>query len=619
MEASLSEITEYNINLELSYINNYLLNINREKEDIIKFMITNKNSNNKERYIKELRLEDLKNNNYFHQFDNLNNIEKEIQNSIKNKDIAIEDESNKEIVLKLKLLGNDNNIIKIILKNEEDDINILTNNYQELKRKDEFKEKRIEYLESQVETLLSEMKKKDEDINILNYHLNIHELRLKKIEKEINPNNAREIDGVSKNIDKTYHLNKEDLSHIEPIIEKKEKISDNQNQKNNESINDNKNNNVEKISVNQNTDIEINNNKKIKEENKENNLLNEKDKALTKLNDDEIIGKMVPTVSNSIKIDNKNINKVNELSDLEGLEVKSNIGSEQNEKEKNMIKENNCTINKEKGEGNNKEKPKINDSNAIQGNNQFHEEIVEKKQDDNQSCNNNVILNKAQDQNINEKNQLDNQNQENIEPINQNNKENNQPGNESITQNNKSETKNANFEKILKNSTIFESEEDIELLLKNFHNKLTDLELLYNSKDEKENEEKLLNTYIDKEDLIFLIKTNESKRFGGYAHESFQKGEFMKKDKNAFLFSLDKKTIYESRGKSFSIWRGSNTMNSINFGTGTDLKIYHNFLTEQSKTYQTQNDYDYKEEEYALNGKDSFKINNFEIYKALIK
>ena len=463
------------------------------------------------------------------------------------------------------------------------------------------------------------MKKKDEDINILNYHLNIHELRLKKIEKEINPNNAREIDGVSKNIDKTYHLNKEDLSHIEPIIEKKEKISDNQNQKNNESINDNKNNNVEKISVNQNTDIEINNNKKIKEENKENNLLNEKDKALTKLNDDEIIGKMVPTVSNSIKIDNKNINKVNELSDLEGLEVKSNIGSEQNEKEKNMIKENNFTINKEKEEDKNKEKPKINDNNAIKGNNQFHEEIVEKKSDDNQSYNNNVILNKAQDQNINEKNQLDNQNQENIEPINQNNKENNQPGNESITQNNKSETKNANFEKILKNSTIFESEEDIELLLKNFHNKKIDLELLYISKDKEENEEKLLNTYIDKEDLIFLIKTNESKRFGGYAHESFQKGEFMKKDKNAFLFSLDKKTIYESRGKSFSIWRGSNTMNSINFGTGTDLKIYHNFLTEQSKTYQTQNDYDYKEEEYALNGKDSFKINNFEIYKALIK
>ena len=210
---------------------------------------------------------------------------------------------------------------------------------------------------------------------------------------------------------------------------------------------------------------------------------------------------------------------------------------------------------------------------------------------------------------------MDNQNQENIEPINQNNEVNIQPGNELITQNNKPEIKNSNFEKILKNSTIFESEEDIELLLKNFHNKKTDLELLYNSKDEEENEEKLLNAYIDKEDLIFLIKTNESKRFGGYAHESFQKEEFMKKDKSAFLFSLDNKTIYKSRGKSFSIWRGSNTKNSINFGTGTDLKIYHNFLTEQSKTYQTENDYDYKEEKYALNGTDSFKIINFEIYK----
>ena len=105
METSLSEKTEDNINLELSYNNNYILNINREKEDLIKFMITNKSSNDKERYVKELSLKDLKNNNnYFHQFDNLNNIEKEIEKCIKNKDIAIEDVSNKEIILKLKLI-----------------------------------------------------------------------------------------------------------------------------------------------------------------------------------------------------------------------------------------------------------------------------------------------------------------------------------------------------------------------------------------------------------------------------------------------------------------------------------------------------------------------------------
>ena len=61
MESSLSEKTDDNINIELSYSNKYYaLNINREKEDIIKFMIINKSSNDKERYIKELNLEELK-------------------------------------------------------------------------------------------------------------------------------------------------------------------------------------------------------------------------------------------------------------------------------------------------------------------------------------------------------------------------------------------------------------------------------------------------------------------------------------------------------------------------------------------------------------------------------
>ena len=557
-----------------------------------KFVITNKSSNDKERYVKELSLKDLKNNNnYFHQFDNLNNIEKEIEKCIKNKDIAIEDVSNKEIILKLKLLGNDNNIIKILLKKEDDDIiMILTNNYQELKRKDEIKDEKIEYLESQVKWLLNEMEKKNKEINLINQILNnINKYAYFKPEK-----NMGQMDDISKNIDKTNHLIIEQLNNLEATIRKKEIESENKNPKNNESINDNKNNNEEKISAAQNhINIEINNNKNIKEENKENNnLVNEKIKEPIN-NNNEKINKENQNIGDSIKIDNIKINDVNKI-----------LANPKDQKIR---------------------QPKISDNQEIEGNNQFQERIVEKKSDDNkliddkQSNNNNVILNKAQVQNINNKDQLDNQNQENIEPINQNNEVNIQPGNELITQNNKPEIKNSNFEKILKNSTIFESEEDIEFLLKNFHNKKTYLELLYNSKDEEENEEKLLNAYIDKEDLIFLIKTNESKRFGGYAHESFQKEEFMKKDKSAFLFNLDKKTIYKSKGKSFSIWRGSNTKNSINFGTGTDLKIYHNFLTEQSKTYQTENDYDYKEEKYALNGTDSFKIINFEIYKVKIQ
>ena len=86
-----------------------------------------------------------------------------------------------------------------------------------------------------------------------------------------------------------------------------------------------------------------------------------------------------------------------------------------------------------------------------------------------------------------------------------------------------------------------------------------------------------------------MVKTDKSKRFGGYTHECFEKKIFTKKDINAFLFNLDKKSIYKSKGQGVSIWRGSLTFDSINFGTRTDLKRFHNYFKRQNKTLQTNN------------------------------
>ena len=183
--------------------------------------------------------------------------------------------------------------------------------------------------------------------------------------------------------------------------------------------------------------------------------------------------------------------------------------------------------------------------------------------------------------------------------------------------NKKIDIASSKFGNVLKSSKIFETDDEIELLLSNIPFKAKNLELLYDSKIEGENEEKLLNTYTDKNDLIVLVKTNKSKRFGGYAHECFKKNEFRKNDMKAFLFNLEKKEIYKSKDKKSNtiIWRGDNTIDSINFGTGTDLKIFHKFFSKECATYQTSNDYDYKNEEFALNGEKYFNISYLEIYK----
>ena len=92
-------------------------------------------------------------------------------------------------------------------------------------------------------------------------------------------------------------------------------------------------------------------------------------------------------------------------------------------------------------------------------------------------------------------------------------------------------------------SQIFIDNSEIDFILSNIQNNPKSLKLLYSSDKDGENEEKLKNSYTDKNDILVLVKTKENKRFGGYAHEKFQEKEFDESDLKAFLFSLDSKNI----------------------------------------------------------------------------
>lgn len=175
------------------------------------------------------------------------------------------------------------------------------------------------------------------------------------------------------------------------------------------------------------------------------------------------------------------------------------------------------------------------------------------------------------------------------------------------------------LENILKNSCIFQDIDEIKLLFSNIANNSTNLKFLYNSKIDKENEEKLINSYIGKNDIIILVKTDKMRRFGGYAHECFEKGQFKKSDNKAFLFNLNKKTIFKSKGNEGSICRNDKTIDSINFGKEEDLKIFHNFYKKQSISHQGNNDYDYKNENFAISGDEIFNVSSLEIYQVIFK
>ena len=178
-----------------------------------------------------------------------------------------------------------------------------------------------------------------------------------------------------------------------------------------------------------------------------------------------------------------------------------------------------------------------------------------------------------------------------------------------------------NLESIVKNSNIFQSVEEITFILDNIPNNKNNIQMLFNSEiygKNNENKEKLIEAYIGKNDLIVLVKTKKNFRFGGYAHECFEIQNFQKRDVKAFLFNLNKKKIYQSKGNGMSIWRADNTKFSINFGSGVDFKVFHNYLTGKNRTNDSGFDYDYKKEKNPLNDEEYYEISFLEIYKVIL-
>ena len=190
-------------------------------------------------------------------------------------------------------------------------------------------------------------------------------------------------------------------------------------------------------------------------------------------------------------------------------------------------------------------------------------------------------------------------------------------------QNQSNDRKNINDNLIIvEDSNIFRFPKELKFLLKNIdtndNNKIITMKLLYDSEKDGENVDKMKLAYLNKNDIIILIETDKNKRFGGYAHECFKNYEgFIKKDIKAFLFSLDKFRIYKSKqkGNGYSIW--NNNGNSIDFGGGVDLRVYHKFLHEKNYTSQTSYDYDYSNETFALNGEKFFSVKYLEIYQVI--
>ena len=111
---------------------------------------------------------------------------------------------------------------------------------------------------------------------------------------------------------------------------------------------------------------------------------------------------------------------------------------------------------------------------------------------------------------------------------------------------------------------------------------------------------------------LSIVKTKKGKIFGGFTTQNWKQIDGCNKyDENAFVFSINKKKIYNVKDKNRAIYCRNDL--ALFFSGTSDIYIYDNCF--QARGGTSQSAYDYKGESYALNGESYFDLDDYEVYE----
>ena len=119
----------------------------------------------------------------------------------------------------------------------------------------------------------------------------------------------------------------------------------------------------------------------------------------------------------------------------------------------------------------------------------------------------------------------------------------------------------------------------------------------------------IIHNKCDNKSVLIIIKTKKDIRFGGYSEIGFNDKGAQLNDRNAFVFSLDKKLIYTNNGNP-AIYCEKST-----FGFKNTIYVYDNFLTNNNSQVIGGCDH-YLCKQYELNnGENKFSISEMEVFQ----
>ena len=333
---------------------------------------------------------------------------------------------------------------------------------------------------------------------------------------------------------------------------------------------------------------------------------------------------------NNLDLFSQLISKINEIESKENNEIAffdekiENLGHLlQSIEETNKAKEEEMLNKEEKNEENNNEEKNDDNNNKEETNNTNLEEMkdahklqIEKKiKKDNtiQQQENNINDNNIND--INTNTNIDNNNNNNINN-DINNKEEENIGYISPVE------KNINLfaDSSIINSTEPQKSKELGLLLNFISPYKTPLstKLIFSSEKEDDKASSFHKKCDNIAPTLILIETKEGFRYGGFTTQTWESTEqsIFKKDKNAFIFSLDTEKKYEITDEEKSIQ--CSMFWGPYFGEGGAICVPDNFLQEKNAFYQWPSSYDIPEKDELTFGQEhNINISKYEVFEII--
>ena len=165
---------------------------------------------------------------------------------------------------------------------------------------------------------------------------------------------------------------------------------------------------------------------------------------------------------------------------------------------------------------------------------------------------------------------------------------------------------------------IIQDVKELELLTRKIckNNNKISLNLLYKATVDSDKAEIFHKKCDSAKSTLVLIKSENDKRFGGYTNCSWEGNSIEKKDNDAFVFSLDKMSIYDIIPEENAI--GCYPKYGPVF-LGCQIRIYDQFFTRGGTTYEKETNYNTKEDFELTGGLEEFKIKDIEVYSVEIE